>query len=310
MMLAVPGTGFAQADFPTKPVTWNVPSSAGSAFDVISRIITPKLSEILGQPIVIENVAGAGGTVGAAKAATGKPDGYTVLNINNNHLAAEALYKNLSYDLIDSFDPVMRFVNSYHVLVVRKDLDVKSVADLVAMAKAKPNELNMATAGIGSATFLCGELFKARAGIKMQHIPYEGGGPAMASVVAGETDVYCAPVATAKPFIDGGQVKALAVTSKEPLALLPDLRPAADDVPGYEFVAWYGLTAPKGTPLEIREKLRAGIVEAMADPMNKAQFEKLAVEPVDEGPADFEAFLKREVATTAELIQGAGIQPQ
>jgi tripartite-type tricarboxylate transporter receptor subunit TctC len=308
--VAAPQGALAQADYPSKPINWLVPSSAGSAFDVISRIITPKLSEILGQPVVIENVAGAGGTVGAAKAAQAQPDGYNVLNINNNHLAAESLYKNLSYDLIDSFDPVIRFVVSYHALVVRKDLEVQSVADLVAIAKAKPGELNIASAGIGSATFLCGELFKARAGTDIQHIPYEGGGPAMASIVAGETDVYCAPVATAKPFIDSGEVKALAVTSTKSLSLLPDLPPAAETVPDFEFTAWYGLTAPKGTPIEMRDKLRAGIVEAMADPANKAKFADLAVEPLDEGPEEFEAFLKKEVATTAELIEAAGIKPQ
>ena len=309
-LLAAPQAGMAQTDYPTKPVVWIAPSSAGSGFDVIARIITPKLGEVLGQSVVIENIAGAGATVGAAKGAEAKPDGYTILQINANHTAAESLYKNLSYDLIDRFDPVLRFNVSYHVLVVRKNLEVNSLADLIAMAKAEPGKLNFASAGISSVTFMCAEIFKAKAGIDMQHIPYEGGGPALASIVAGETDFYAAPYATAKPFVDSGEVKALAMTSKERAKFEPDLPAVSEVVPGFEFMSWYGLVLPKGTPTEIRDKIRAAMVETLADPDIQKKLQDLGFDPVDEGPEEFAAFLKKDIAATAEVIKAAGIEPK
>jgi tripartite-type tricarboxylate transporter receptor subunit TctC len=309
-LLAAPQAGLAQTDYPTKPVVWIAPSSAGSGFDVIARILQPKLGEVLGQSVIIENIAGAGATVGAAKGAEAKPDGYTILQINANHTAAESLYKNLSYDLIDSFDPVLRFNVSYHVLVVRKNLEVNSLADLVAMAKAEPGKLNFASAGISSVTFMCAEIFKAKAGVDMQHIPYEGGGPALASIVAGETDFYAAPYATAKPFIDSGEVKALAMTSKERAKFEPDLPAVSEVVPGFEFMSWYGLVVPKGTPTEIRDKIRAAMVETLADPDIQKKLLELGFDPVEQGPEEFSAFLKEQIAETAEVIKAAGIEPK
>jgi tripartite-type tricarboxylate transporter receptor subunit TctC len=289
---------------------WLAPSSPGSAFDIVARIITPKLSEILGQPVVIENVAGAGGTIGAAKAATAKPDGYTILHVNINHTSGEALYKSLSYNLLTSFDPVVRFTNSYHVYVTRKDLEVKSFADFVALAKAEPGKLNYASAGVGSSTFMATELLKSAAGIDLTHIPYEGGGPALASVVAGETDFYGAPYSAAKPMIDAGEVKPLAISSKERKPYAPDLPTVSDTVPGFEFASWYGLVVPKGTPTEIRDKIRAAVIEAIADPQVKAKLAELGFDPVDEGPEQFAAFLKNEVESLKAVVQRAGIEPK
>jgi tripartite-type tricarboxylate transporter receptor subunit TctC len=310
-LLAAPQAGMAQTDYPTKPVVWIAPSSAGSGFDVIARIITPKLGQVLGQSVVVENVAGAGATVGAAKAADAKPDGYTILQINANHTAAESLYKNLSYDLIDSFEPVLRFNASYHVLVVRKGLEgVNSLADVISQSKAEPNKFNFASAGIGSVTFMCTEIFNAKAGIEMQHIPYEGGGPAMASIVAGETDFYGAPYATAKPFLESGEVKPLAMTSKERAKFAPDLPTASETVPGFEFMSWYGLVLPKGTPTEIRDKIRAAMVETLADPDIQKKLQELGFDPIDEGPDEFAAFLKNEVQVTADIVKAAGIEPK
>jgi tripartite-type tricarboxylate transporter receptor subunit TctC len=308
-ILASPSSGVAQ-DYPDQAITWIVPSSAGSGFDVISRIITPKFSELIGQPVVIENIAGAGATVGAATAAEAKPDGHTILLINSNHTAAEALYKSLSYNLLTSFDPVVRFTTSYHVFVTKNDLDVKTLDDVIAMAKAKPGELNFASAGIGSVTFMCTELLKSQAGIDMTHIPYEGGGPAIASVVAGETDFYGAPYSTGKQFIEDGQVRALAVTSKERLPFLPDLPTASESVPGFEFMSFYGLVVPKGTPVEIRDKIRATLAETLADPKVKQQLADLGSDPIEEGPEEFAAYLAKEVETTKKLVKDAGIEPK
>jgi tripartite-type tricarboxylate transporter receptor subunit TctC len=307
--LMISNAAMAQG-YPDREIVWIAPSSAGSGFDVVSRIITPKLSEILGQPIVIENIAGAGATVGAGKAAEADPDGYTILLINSNHPAGEALYKNLSYNLLTSFDPIVRFTTSYHAFVARKDLDVKTLDDVIAMSKAEPGKLNYASAGIGSVTFMCGALFNSVAGTEMTHIPYEGGGPAVASIVAGETDFYCAPYSTSKPFIESGEVKALAISSKERASFLPDLPAASESVPGFEFMSWYGLVVPTGTPTEIRDRIRSALAEALADPKIKEQLADLGFDPIDQGPEEFAAFLKDEVEKTKKLVQEVGIEPK
>jgi tripartite-type tricarboxylate transporter receptor subunit TctC len=303
------GAAMAQ-DYPNQDIIFISPSSAGSGFDVVARIIAPKMSEILGEPVVIENIAGAGATVGAAKAAEADPDGHTILLISFNHAAAEALYKSLSYHLLEDFDPVIRFTSSYHVVVVKKDLEVATLADLIDKAKASPGELNYASAGVGSVTFMSGELFKSAAGIDMTHIPYEGGGPAMASIVAGETDVYVAPFDTAKPFIESGEVKGLAVTAKEPLAAMPDLPPAAETMNGFEFVNFYGLVVPKGTPPEVIEKVRAAVAEAVADPKVGKQLTDLGFVLVDQGPEEFTAFLEEKIAAAKDAVEKAGIEPK
>jgi tripartite-type tricarboxylate transporter receptor subunit TctC len=308
-LLAATGSGMAQ-DYPNQTVVWLAPSSAGSGFDVVARLITPKLSEILGQSVVVENVAGAGGTVGAAKVAEAKPDGYTVLMININHTAAEALRKDLSYNLLESFEPVIRFANSYYALVVSQKVEAKTLGELLDLAKAEPGKLNYASAGVGSATFMHAEIFLAAAGVKMTHIPYEGGGPALASIVAGETDFYGAPVATAMPMIEEGKVRALAVSSAKPLPLLPDVPTAGETVPGFEFGSWYGLVVPKGTPADVREKIRAAMAETLTDPDIKQKLGDLGLELFDEGPEEFGKFLAAEVATMKEVVKSAGIEPQ
>ena len=307
--VACSSAGFAQG-YPDRPITWIVPSSAGSGFDVISRLIAPKLSEVIGQPVVIQNIAGAGATVGATTASEAKPDGYTILLANANHTAGEALYKSLPYNLLTSFDPVVRFTASYHVFVVNPALEAQSLNDFITEARAKPGELNIAHAGVGSTTFMCAELFKSMADIDLASIPYAGGGPALTSIVAGETNVYCAPYSTAKPFIEDGKVRSLAISSKERMPFLPDLPTAAESVPGFSFVSWYGLVVPVGTPLEIREKIRTALAETLADPAVKKGLADLGFDPTDEGPEEFGAFLKSEVEVTKQLIEKAGIQPQ
>jgi tripartite-type tricarboxylate transporter receptor subunit TctC len=307
--LIVSSEGQAQ-DYPNQTIVWLAPSSAGSGFDVVARLITPKLSEILGQSVVVENVAGAGGTVGAAKVAEAEPDGYTILMININHTSAEALRKDLSYNLLESFEPVIRFANSYYALVVSPKVEAQTLGELLDLAKAEPGKLNYASAGVGSATFMHAEIFLAAAGVKMTHIPYEGGGPALASVVAGETDFYGAPVATAKPMIEEGRVRALAVSSAKPLPLLPDVPTAGETVAGFEFGSWYGLVVPKGTPAEVREKVRAAMAEALTDPGVKQKLGDLGLDLFDEGPEEFGKFLAAEVATMKEIVKTAGIEPQ
>ena len=303
------GAGLAEG-YPDRPITWVVPSSAGSGFDVVARVISPKLSEVLGQSVVIQNIEGAGATIGASVVADAAPDGYTILLANTNHTAAESLYKKLSYNIVDSFDPVVRFAEFPQVLVVNPGLAVKTAGELIALAREKPGELNIAHAGIGSTTFMCAELFKSMAGLDLASIPYAGGGPAMTSVVAGETSVYCPPYPVAEPFIRDEKVRALAMTSKEPMSYRPDLPVVAEAVPGFEFISWYGLVVPKGTPDEVRSRIRAALVETMADPTVAKGIGDLGFTAIDEGPEEFTAFLKKEVEVTKDLIEKAGIQPQ
>jgi tripartite-type tricarboxylate transporter receptor subunit TctC len=308
-LVAFASAGAAQG-YPDHPITWVVPSSAGSGFDVVARIIAPKLSEVLGQSVVIQNIAGAGATIGAAVVAQAAPDGYTILLANSNHTAAESLYKKLSYNIVDSFDPVVRFVEFPQVLVVNPEVEAKTVADLLALAKAKPGELNIAHAGVGSTTFMCAELLKSVAGIDLASIPYAGGGPAMTSVVAGETNVYCPPYPAAEPFIKDGRIRALAITSQARAPQLPDLPAVSESLPGFEFISWYGLMVPAGTPAEVRSRIRAALVETLADPAVKKGIADLGFNPIDEGPEAFTAFLEKEVEVTRELIEKAGIEPQ
>jgi tripartite-type tricarboxylate transporter receptor subunit TctC len=307
--LALAGAAAAQ-DYPSQAITWIVPSSPGSGFDVIARIITPKLSEVLGQPIVIENLAGAGGTIGAARAADAKPDGYTILQVNINHTTAESLYKKLSYNLLTSFDPVDRFTTSSFVFLSSTKFGAKTLPEVISKAKANPGTINFGSGGVGSSTFIATELLMTTAGIDMTHIPYEGGGPSLAAEVAGETDFLASPYSTAKPFIESGQVNVLAISTKERAPYLPDVPTVAETLPGFEFTSWYGLVVPAGTPVGIREKIRSGMAEALQDSNVKARLAELGYDPLDEGPDEFGAFLKKDVATMKEIITKAGIEPQ
>jgi tripartite-type tricarboxylate transporter receptor subunit TctC len=306
-LLASPQLGMAQ-DWPDRPITLIVPSSAGSGFDVVARAISDKLGSVLGQPIVIENIAGAGGTIGATKASEADPDGYTVLLININHPVGEAIYQNKSYDLLTDFIPVVRFAKSVHAFVVNPNSKAQTLADIIAMAKENPGGINYATAGVGSSTFMILELFKSEAGVEMTHIPYEGGGPALASVVAGETEFYGAPYSTSKPFIEEGTVRALAASSKERIEDMPDLPSASETLEGFDFVSWYGFMLPKGTPVEIRDKLYEAATETLSDPEIKQRLVDIGFVDLIEGPDEFAVFLEGNVALMKELVDKAGIE--
>jgi tripartite-type tricarboxylate transporter receptor subunit TctC len=306
-MLAASHVAMAQ-DWPDRPIELIVPSSAGSGFDVVARAISDKLGSVLGQPIVIQNIAGAGGTIGATKASEAKPDGYTVLLININHPVGEAIYQSKSYNLLTDFIPVIRFAKSVHAFVVNPASKAQTLADIIAMAKENPGSINYATAGVGSSTFMILELFKSQAGIEMTHIPYEGGGPALASVVAGETEFYGAPYSTSKPFIESGEVRALAASSKERIPDMPDLPSASETLPGFDFVSWYGLMLPAGTPVEIRDKLYNATAETLNDPAIKKRLNDIGFLDLIEGPDEFGVFLTDQVALMKELVDKAGIE--
>jgi tripartite-type tricarboxylate transporter receptor subunit TctC len=307
MLCVAAAPGFAQ-NYPDQPVTLIVPSSAGGGSDTIARFVAEAASPIFGQSIVVENKPGASGTVGTDLVAKAKPDGYT-WGLIGNAQAANVSLGDLPFDLLKDLAPVTQVNASPHVVVVHPSLDVKTLAELVALAKEKPDMLNYASAGVGTVTFLATEIFKDQAGISLTEIPYQGGGESIRAVVAGETQVYFSPLAVALPFIEAGKLRPLAVTSKERISLLPDVPTVAESgYPDYSFNLWNGIVVPAGTSPEIIEKIRATIVEAANSPAMQKALAETGTTVVGSDPAAFGAFIASEVETLAKLSEKLGLK--
>src|ERR1700716_659375 len=266
--------GHAQA-YPDRPISYIVPSSPGSSPDIVGRIRAAALAKILGQPVVVLNRPGAGGTIAAAAAAKAAPDGYAILQANTNHSFSQTFYKNLGYDLEQDFSPVGRFASAFYIVVAHPRLGVRTLGELIQTARAAPGKLNYASGGIGAATFIVTEVLKAQAGIDMVHIPYNGGGPALASILSGVTEVYGSPYATAKPFVDDGKLIGLAVTSAKRIPYIPDMPTVAETIPGYEVTTWYGMVVPADTPRAVRDKLQAAVTQAVNTPETTKRLQEL-----------------------------------
>lgn len=306
LMMQTAADGWAQA-YPTKPVRYMVPSSPGSSVDTIGRIVADGLTEALGQQVIVENRAGAGGNIGAALAAKAAPDGYTVVQVNNNHTTNVTLYKKRGYDLMRDFAPVTKLAVSPYVLVVHPSLPVKSVQDLIKLAKAKPGAITYASAGVGSGTFMVTELFKSQAKLDMLHIPYVGGGPALTAVMSGEALLYGAPMATALPQIKAGRLRALGVSTETSMPLLPKVPPITATVPDFEFSAWAGLLVPANTPKEIIATLRAASLKALKSPKIDKRLSDLGFSVVVSQPEELVTFMRSEIAKMAKLIRDNNI---
>lgn len=258
---------YAQA-WPAKGITWIVPFAAGGPTDAMARDIADKVSKQIGQAIVIENAAGAGGTIGAAKAARATADGYTFLVGHMGYMGAgPSLYKRLSYDPVKDFEPAFRFPDTPLVLLVGANSPFKSAADLIAAAKANPGKLNFGNAGVGSTSHLIAALFESRAGIDVTQVAYKGAGPAMNDLVGGQVDAMFDQSNTALPQVAGGRLRAIALTSLTPMPQqYPNVAPLAEKtLPGFEAATWYGLYAPKGTPRDIVQKMHQAYVKALDD---------------------------------------------
>ncbi len=294
-------------DYPARPIRYIVPSSAGSAVDTIGRIIAGGLAGVFGQQVIVDNRAGAGGNIGAAVAAKAPADGYTLLQANNNHAANATLYRNLTYDLVRDFAPVTQLASSPYVIVVHPSLPVKSIGDLIKLAKAKPGAINYASAGVGSGTFMSAELFKSQAGVDMLHVPYVGGGPALTAVISGETSVYVAPLSTALPLLRQGKVRSLGLTTAKRLSLLPDYPTIAETVPGYEFNAWAGLLVPARTPKETIATIRSAAVSALNQPEVGKRLSDLGYVVIGDQPGELAAHIKSEIEKMAKLIREIGL---
>jgi tripartite-type tricarboxylate transporter receptor subunit TctC len=309
LAIAVPDQGHAQA-WPSRNITAVIPFAAGNANDVVARIVLDQLSRQLGHPIIIENRAGAGGTTGVAAVAKAAPDGYTVLMHSSTFSASYSLYKSLPYDTFKDFAAVAPFGVQPMVLVAAPSKGWKTVADLVTAAKANPGKLNFASAGIGAASHLAAERFRASAGFTAQHIPFRGPVEALTEVMTGRIDFYFLPAAPALSLIKDGKLVALAVSTAKRAALLPDVPTTAEaGLHDASYVFWNGLFVPVRTPQDIVTRLYQESQKALAEPSVQERLAKIGQDPMPMTSEEFDKFFRDDVRSTAKLMKEAGVQP-
>ena len=301
----------AQANgYPNKPIRVVVPFAAGSTTDIIARAITDKLAASMGQQLVVDNRAGASGTIGQAAVATAAPDGYTIMVHSSSHTVSPSTFAKLPFDTVADFAGVTPISTTPNVLVISPSKNVKSVKDLLALAKSQPSGLNFASAGQGSATHLNAEKFKMAAGINATNIPFKGSAEAVTEVMAGRVDYYFSPIAPVIGHIKDGQLLALAVGSPKRASALPDVPTTAEaGVPGSEFNFWIGMMAPAKTPRDIVNRLHEEVVKALASPEVKERFAKLGADAWTLPPQQFDAYIKSEIESNAKLVKAAGLAP-
>ena len=309
-------TGVATAalaqDYPTRPVTMVMPFAAGGPGDTIARLIAQGMTPALKQQVIIENIAGAGGSIGSAKIASSPPDGYNLLLIHISHATNPALYPKLKYDPVKDFEPIGLVVDLPSAFVAKKDFPPKDLAEMIAHVKANKEKVNYAHAGIGSASHLCGLLFASAINTKLTQVAYRGTGPAMNDLMGGQVDFMCDQIVNVVSNVESGTIKGYAVTSKQKANALPKLPTAADaGLPGFTYTVWYGLFAPKGTPKPIVDKLVGALNEALKDQTVKDRLAVLGAEPVTPEraqPAALAAHLKAELDKWGPVIKAAGVQ--
>jgi tripartite-type tricarboxylate transporter receptor subunit TctC len=305
--LALAPPGHAQT-YPVRPVTLVVAFTPAGPSDVLSRVLGRKLEELLKQPFVIVNRPGAGGNLGAEVVATAAPDGYTLLMGNNSILATNAsLYKSLPYDPIRDFKPISLIGDQSNILVVNPKVPVRSVAELIALAKAKPGALNYASSGVGTAAHLAGALFKSQANIDIVHVSYKGAAPALQDVITGQVQMMFATAASVIGFINSGLVRPLAVTTLKRSALLPDLPTVAEQgLPGFEATTWHGLVAPAAAPAAAINRLHDATVSALHDPAVAKSLTDLGVEISGSTPEEFARYIAAEIPKWTAVVKASG----
>ena len=307
----VAATGAAAQGYPGRPLHFIVPFTAGSGTDIIGRTIGEALSTALGQPIIIENRPGAGGTVGAGQVARSPGDGYTFLVHSAGHVANPAIYTNLPYDTVKDFACITPLASLPNVLVVSPQRGWKTVKDMVDKAKANPGALNYGSAGVGSATHMNAEIFRQAAGFDAVHVPYKGTPEAMTETAAGRIDFYFAPLSSALPLVKAGRLQALAVGTATRSPVLPDVPTTIEaGYPHSDYIFWVAMLAPASTPRALVEKLNADVVKALGSPAVKQKLEFLGAEPMPMSASECDAFLKSEVARMAAVVKSAGIKAQ
>jgi tripartite-type tricarboxylate transporter receptor subunit TctC len=310
-LLACVPAARAASDYPNRPVKIMVGFAAGGATDLVARIVAEKLSTRLNQQFVVENRAGAGGVLATGVVAKSPADGYTLLMASASHAINVSLQKSLPYDPIADFQPIVPVASTTNVLAVNPALPVSSVAEYIALAKAKPGSINFSSAGVGSSAHLAGELFKSMAGINITHVPYKGTADAVRDLVAGQVQSTVDSVSALLPFIRSGQLKALAVGDPKRSALLPNVPTMSEaGLPGYEVNAWVGILAPAGTPPDVVQLLNREVLAILKQPEVQKKLEEMGSRPIGTSPEEFAALIKSDVAKFAQIIRTAGVQPQ
>ncbi|MFZ9151023.1 MAG: tripartite tricarboxylate transporter substrate binding protein [Burkholderiales bacterium] len=287
-----------------------IPFSAGGAADVPGRIVTQKLSEAIKQQVLVDNRPGAGSTIGADAAAKAAPDGYTIFMISNTHFVSAALHKKLAYDSLNDFTPVTQITSAPNVMVVHPSLPAKSVKELIALAKARPGQIDYASSGNGSTQHLTGALFANMAGIKITHIPYRGSGPVTADLLGGQVQLAFPGIAGMLPHIKTGKLRPLGVTGSKRSPELPEVPTIAEaGVKGYEMVAWFGVSGPKGLPRDIQMKLHGELLKVLKTPEMNKSLQAVGQEPAwQDTPEKFFDFLKIESDKWAKVVKASGAE--
>ena len=301
---------FAQG-YPNKPVHTIISFTPGSSTDIVGRVVTQKLSELWGQPVVAENRAGAGGSIGTAAVFRADPDGYTLLIDSSAHTITPWIYAHLPYDTLKDFTDVAPLAGQPNVLVVAPGSRYKSLKDLIDYAKANPGKVNFGSAGVGSGTHLNLEKFKLATGVNVTHIPYKGTPEVVTNIIGGLVDCYWAPISAGISFINQDKLKALAVSGAKRSGQLPNVPTAAEaGVPGFDFTLWFGVWGPKGMPAAVVNKINADVRRALESPDVKDRLAKLGNDTMIMSPSEFSAFVRKEMQDNERVINAAGIKPQ
>lgn len=309
LALAVAGHAGAQS-YPNRPIRFIVPNPPGGGADLVARVVGQKLADSLGQQVVIDNRAGAGGIIGTDLAAKSEPNGYTLmLGYTANLAFAPSLFDKLPYDTVKDFSPVTLVGLSFYVLAAHPSVPVKSVKELIALAQSKPGQLNFASIGNGQGTHLAGELFNNMARVNLVHVPYKGGGPALVAVVGGEAQLIFGSALSTLVHVKAGRLRGLAITAAKRSAIIADLPTITEaGVAGYEMITWMGVLVPTRTPKEIVARLHAEIAKILQTTEVRQRFSGNGLEPVIGTPAEFAVLIKADIAKWAKVIKGAGIR--
>jgi tripartite-type tricarboxylate transporter receptor subunit TctC len=303
-------SAMAQA-YPNKPIKFVVPFSAGSATDIVARTVAEAMGKTLGQTILIDNRLGAGGTIAAAQVAKSDPDGYTILVHSSGHALNPSIYPNLGYDTLKDLTGVTALAAIPNVLVVNPGKGWKTQADLIAAVKAKPDQFNYASAGVGSGTHMNAEIFRIQAGIDALHVPYKGTPDAMTNVIGGSNDWFFAPLASALPLIRDGKLQALSVSTKQRASTLPQVPTSIEaGLPGSDYTLWIGMIAPSATPQPILRKLHEEASKALNNPEIKERMAKLGADPMPMSSDAFNAYIKSEIEVAARIVKAANLKAQ
>ena len=302
-------TGALAQNYPSRPVKIIVPFAAGGPADVYARVLADKLSRTMGQPFVVEDMPGGGSIVGTAAVQNSPPDGYTLLMMSNTHTVNESLIKKKPFELMRDFVPVAPVNYSDLVLVVHPSVPAKTLKEFIALAKAKPGELNYASSGPGTPYHMAGELFKAMAGVNIVHIPYKGSSGARTDILGGQVQMMFDAITTMAPNVEAGKVRALGTSGKERSSVLPNVPTISEaGVPGYEATIWLGIMAPKGTPRPVIERLNTEIRKAVNAPDLKADWAKQGAVGMDMSPEEFDKYLRQDIEKWARIVKISGAQ--